>query len=97
MLILDVRPTSAPCAVVTAEDVNNVLDSTLATLTETGELPFFVLTANTPPEGANVLRAVKHSAFGLALGQAAGGAADGWNSDRKRDGRVSARTCDLRP
>jgi len=98
MLILDVRPTSDPRAVVAAEDVNNLLDATLAKLSETGELPFFVLTANTPPEGANVLRAVKHSAFGLALAHGAGGAADGWNSDRKRDGRVSARrTCDRTP
>src|SRR5262245_49853230 len=47
MLILDIRPTVDPRAVVTAEDVNNLLDSTLAKLTESGELPYFVLTANT--------------------------------------------------
>jgi hypothetical protein len=91
LLILDVRPSSNPRAALTGEDVNGLLDSSLAKLSESGELPFFVLTANTPPDGANILRAIKHSAFGLAIAQGAGGMADGWNADRKRDGRVSAR------
>jgi len=91
LLVLDIRPTNDTRAVITAEDVNEVLDATLARLAERGELPFFVLTANTPPDGANVLRPLRHSGFGLALAHGAGGAADGWNPDRKRDGRVSVR------
>ena len=41
---------------------------------------------------ATVFRcALRRTAFGLALAHGAGGAADGWNPDRKRDGRVSVR------
>ncbi len=91
LLILDVRPTTDPRAVLTGEDVNKLLDDSLDALTKSGELPFSVLTANTPPEGANVLRPVRRTAFGLALAQGAGGGADGWNPERKRNGFVSAR------
>jgi hypothetical protein len=91
LLILDIRPVSDPRAVLTGEDVNQSLDATLARLTRAGDLPFFVLTANTPAEGANVLRPLRRTAFGLALAQGAGGEADGWNSERKRDGRISVR------
>lgn len=91
LLILDVVPATDPRAVLMSEDVNEVLDTALAKLTDSGDLPFFVLTANTPPEGANVFRPLHRTAFGLALSQGAGGEADGWNPDRKRDGRVSVR------
>jgi hypothetical protein len=91
LLILDIRPVTDPRAVLTGEDVNESLDATLARLTKAGDLPFFVLTANTPAEGANVLRPLHRTTFGLALAQGAGGEADGWNPDRKRDGRVSVR------
>ena len=91
LLILDLLPASDPRAVLMSEDVNEELDAALARLSESGDLPFFVLTANTPPEGANVFRILHRTAFGLALAQGAGGAADGWNGERKRDGRVSVR------
>lgn len=91
LLILDVRPATDPRAVLTGQDVNDVLDGTLAKLSTAGELPFLVLTANTPAAGAASLRPFKRSAFGLALAHGAGGAADGWNPELKRDGRVSAR------
>ncbi len=91
LLILDVRPVTDPRAVLTGEDVNESLDGALAKLDQAGDLPFFVLTANTPPGGANVLRPLRRSAFGLALAQGAGGEADGWNPERSRDGRVSVR------
>ena len=90
LLILDVRPATDPRTVLTGQDVNEVLDATLARLGEAGELPFLVLTANTPAAGAASLRPFKRSAFGLALTHGAGGAADGWIPERKRDGRVSA-------
>jgi hypothetical protein len=91
LLILDIRPVTDPRGVLTGEDVNEALDAALARLEQAGDLPFFVLTANTPPEGANVLRPLHRTAFGLALAQGAGGEADGWNPERKRDGRVSVR------
>jgi hypothetical protein len=91
LLILDVRPVTDPRAVVTGEDVNAALGATLAALDRAGDLPFFVLSAHNPPDGANELRALRRTAFGLALAQGAGGEADGWNADRKRDGRVSVR------
>ncbi|HEV3383192.1 MAG TPA: hypothetical protein VG097_00175 [Gemmata sp.] len=91
LLILDLVPASDPRAVLMGEDVNEQLDSALAKLTESGDLPYFVLTANTPAEGANVFRPLQCTAFGLALAHAAGGAADGWNPERKRNGRVSVR------
>src|SRR5262249_32175361 len=86
LLILDVRPADDIRGLLSGEDVNEVLDATLAKL----DVPGFVLTANTPPEGPNVLRPLRRTAFGLALAQAAGGAADGWNRERERNGRVSA-------
>ncbi len=91
LLILDVVPASDPRALLMGEDVNEALDSSLAKLSESGDLPYFVLTSNTPADGANVFRPLKRSAFGLAFAHGAGGAADGWNTERKRDGRVSAR------
>jgi hypothetical protein len=91
LLILDIRPVTDPRAVLTGEDVNESLDATLARLTKAGDLPFFVLTANTPAEGANVLPPLHRTAFGLALAQGTGGEADGWNPERKRDGRISVR------
>ena len=72
LLVLDVRPAIDPRIAFTGEDVNERLDAALAGLAESGELPFLVLTANTPPAGANVLRALKRTAFGLALGHGAG-------------------------
>lgn len=91
LLILDVRPATAPRATLATEDVNELLDAALAKLDQAGDLPFLVLTANTPPDGPNVIRPLKRTAFGLALAQAAGGAADGWNPERTKDNRVSAR------
>jgi hypothetical protein len=91
LLILDLAPATDPRAMLMGEDVNEVLDTTLARLADSGDLPFFVLTAHTPAEGANVFRPLHRTAFGLALAQGAGGEADGWNPDRKRDGRVSVR------
>jgi hypothetical protein len=87
LLILDVRPVRDLRGLQSAEDVNAVLDQFLAK----SELPCQVLTANTPAAGANVLRPIGRTAFGLALAQGAGGAADGWNPKRKRNGRVSVR------
>jgi hypothetical protein len=89
LLILDVRPAASPRSVLPAADVNEELDATLAKLDAAGDLPFHVLTANTPPEGPCVIRPLRRTAFGLALAQAAGGAADGWGPDRRKDGRVS--------
>jgi hypothetical protein len=94
LLILDIRPALDSRIGLSGEDVNERLDAALAGLSESGDLPFLVLTANTPPSGTNVLRALKRTAFGLAIAHGAGGAADGWNPDRGRDGRdgrVSAR------
>lgn len=91
LLVLDVRPVTDPRAVLTGEDVNESLDAALEKLDKAGDLPFFVLTANNPTDGANALRALRRSAFGLALALATGGEADGWNAERKRDGRVSVR------
>jgi hypothetical protein len=89
LLILDVRPVTSPRAVLSGADVNEELDAALAKLTAADDLPFHVLTANNPPDGANVIHPLRRTAFGLALAQAAGGAADGWNPDRRKDGRVS--------
>jgi hypothetical protein len=91
LLILDIRPAVDPRIALAGEDVNERLDAVLAGLGETGELPFLVLSANTPPGGANVVHALKRTAFGLALAHGAGGAADGWNPERSKNGRVSAR------
>ena len=91
LLILDVRPAMDPRIALAGEDVNERLDAALAALTDSGDLPLLVLTANTPAAGTNVLRALKRTAFGLAVAHGAGGAADGWNADRSRDGRVSVR------
>jgi hypothetical protein len=91
LLVLDIRPALDPRIALAGEDVNERLDAALAALADSGELPFLVLIANAPPTGAGVLRAFKRTAFGLALGHGAGGAADGWNAERSRDGRVSAR------
>jgi len=91
LLVLDVRPALDPRVALAGEDVNERLDAVLAGLERSGELPFFVLTANTPPAGADVLHSLKRSAFGLALAHGAGGAADGWNPDRGKNGRVSAK------
>lgn len=89
LLILDIRPVASPRAVLPTEDVNELLDKALEKLDASGDLPFFVLNANTPAGGANVVRPLKRTAFGLALAQAAGGAADGWNPSLSKDGRVS--------
>jgi hypothetical protein len=91
LLILDVRPSLDPRIALAGDDVNERLDAVLAGLAEAGELPFLVLMSNTPPSGANVLYAFKRTAFGLALAHGAGGAADGWNPERGKNGRVSAK------
>jgi hypothetical protein len=90
LLVLDVRPVASPRTVLPTEDVNEALDAALARLDQAGDLPFFVLTANTPAAGPTVIRPLKRTAFGLAQAQAAGGAADGWNPSRSKDGRVSS-------
>lgn len=89
ILVLDVRPVSSPRSVLPTEDVNELLDAALARLEKSNDLPFTVLLAHTPCSGANVVRPLKRSTFGLALAQAAGGAADGWNASRTKDGRIS--------
>lgn len=89
LLVLDIRPVASPRSVLPTEDVNEALDAALAKLDRDGNLPFFVLTANTPAAGATVIRPLNRTAFGLALGQAAAGSADGWNPGRTKDGRVS--------
>jgi len=89
LLILDVRPVSSPRSVLPTEDVNELLGAALTKLQDSNDLPFPVLLADTPCTGANVIRPLKRSAFGLALAQAAGGAADGWNPSRSKDGRIS--------
>jgi hypothetical protein len=89
LLILDVRPAAGPRSLQPAADVNEALDAALEKLDQEGNLPFFVLTANTPAGGPLVLRSVRRTAFGLALAHGAGGAADGWGPDRGKDGKVA--------
>jgi hypothetical protein len=90
LLVLDVRPAAGPRSVQPAADVNEALDAALARLEQTGDLPFFVLTANAPADGPLVLRPLRRTAFGLALQLGASGHADGWGPDRGKDGKVSA-------
>jgi hypothetical protein len=89
LVILDVRPAASPRSVLPAEDVNDALDAALAQLDQAGQLPLRVLTAHNPPTGANVVRPLKRTAFGLAVGQAVAGSADGWGPSRTKDRRVS--------
>ena len=89
LLILDVRSVASPRSVLPAEDVNEALGAALKKLADAGDLPFRVLSANTPCTGPVVVRPLKRTAFGLAVAQAIGGAADGWEADRVKDSRVS--------
>lgn len=89
LLVLDLRPVMGVRTVLPAEDANEALDAALAKLDAAGDLPFFVLNANTPAAGPNLVRPLKRSVFGVSLAQAAGGAADRWNAGRSSDGQVS--------
>lgn len=89
LLVLDLRPVMGVRTVLPTEDANEALDAALAKLDAAGDLPFFVLNANTPAAGPNLVRPLKRSVFGVSLAQAAGGAADRWNAGRSSDGQVS--------
>lgn len=82
LLVLDLRPARSPRGLLPAEDVNEALESALAKLTENHDLPYFVLSANTPADGPTVIRPLRRTAFGLALAHGLGGAADGWGQDK---------------
>lgn len=90
LLVLDIRPALSPRAHLPVKDVNEVLDEVLADRAKKSNLPFLVLTANTPWDGPNVLRPLKRSVFGLAFTHGANGAADGWGADGSADHRVTA-------
>lgn len=91
LLVLDVRPANSPRADHPAADVNEVIDAALTEKARKGELPFLVLTANTPCDGPNVLRPLKRSVFSLAVSHGAAGAADGWGPDGRVDQQVRAK------
>jgi len=88
LLILDVRPARVPLRLFPTGDVNERLDAELAVLATAGNLPFTVLTSNTPKGGAAVLYPLSRSLFGLACSHAAGGAADGWTPAGGKDDLV---------
>ena len=90
LLMLDVRPAVDPRIALTGEDVNERLDAALAGLAEAGELPFLVLTANTPRRRGE--RPPRAQADRLRAGAWPGaGARPTAGTPTARDGRVSAR------
>ena len=91
LLILDVRPVNSPHSIQPTSDVNDELDAALTKMEAANDLPFFVLNAATPAAGPAAIRPLKSTAFGLALNQAFGGHADGWNPERTKDDRVSVK------
>ncbi len=88
LLILDVRSARVPLRLFPTGDVNEKLDAELAVLATAGNLPFTVLTSNTPKGGAAVLYPFQRSLFGLACSHAVGGAADGWTPNGGKDDLV---------
>ncbi len=88
VLILDLRPVSSPRSVVATADLNETIQAKLKARTNPEE-KLWILTANTPGDGPTLLRAVRQSAFGLAMSQGAGGRADGWNPEKHTNGKVS--------
>ena len=89
LVILDLRPIESPRLPNPTDDVNAVLIAELTRRQTAGMLDFPVLIAATPPTGPVTLPAWKRTAFGLAVAQALGGAADGCNPTQSRDSWVS--------
>lgn len=87
LLVLDVRPVRSSRAAMPTGDVNELLDAKLSS----AELPFLVLTANTPAAGPLNLPTVRHTAFGLALERGALGSADGWLPNERPNQELTAR------
>ena len=86
-LILDLRPVSSPRSVIAIEDLNDAIQAKLKG--RIAEDKFWILAANTPTDGPTLIRPVRQSAFALALSQGIGGRADGWNTEKSTNGKVS--------
>ena len=87
-LILDLRSVSSQRCASATDDLNECIRAKLQARPQPdGKL--WILAANNPENGPVLLRPIRRSAFGLALAQAIGGRADGWNADKSSNEKVS--------
>jgi hypothetical protein len=87
LLILDLRPVNN---VRLGSLGNDLGEAVLAALAKAGDLPFQVILSSDGVRSPQVSRELRLSWFGYFMERALAGNADGWNADRKKDGRVSA-------
>jgi len=87
-LILDLRPVSSQRCTSATDDLNDCVRAKLQARPQP-DVKLWILVANNPENGPVLLRPIRRSVFGLALAQAIGGRADGWNADKSANEKVS--------